>query len=46
MLLFIFDSSVIWRKCLPRTHSHSLLHAGALAVLIILVAFSATGGVL
>jgi uncharacterized protein YkwD len=46
MLLFLFDSSVLWRKGLQRTHSHSLLHAGALGVLMLLVVYSAAGGVL
>jgi uncharacterized protein YkwD len=46
MLLFLFDSSVLFHKGIQRQHSHSLLHAGALGVLMLLVMYSATGGVL
>lgn len=46
MLLFLFDSSVLFRKGIHHQHSHSLLHAGALGVLMLLVIFSAGGGVL
>lgn len=46
MLLFIFDSSVLFHKGVKRQHSHSLLHAGAFGVLMLLVMYSAIGGVL
>ncbi len=46
MLLFIFDSSVLFHKGIKHAHSHSLLHAGALGVLMLLVMYSASGGVL
>lgn len=46
MLLFLFDSSVLFHKGVHRQHSHSLLHAGALGVLMLLVMYSASGGVL
>ena len=46
MLLFLFDSSVLFHKGIERKHSHSLLHAGALGVLMLLVMYSAGGGVL
>jgi uncharacterized protein YkwD len=46
MLMFIFDSTVLYRKGATRDHSHSFLHAGMLAVLIVLVMYSTIGGVL
>lgn len=46
MLLFLFDSSVLFHKGINHQHSHSLLHAGALGVLMLLVMYSAVGGVI
>lgn len=46
LAVFIFDSVVIFRKGIVRHNSHSLLHAVVLAILIIAVIRSATGGVL
>jgi uncharacterized protein YkwD len=46
MLLFVFDSAVLLKKGLPRLHSHSMLHAGALAVLLVLVLYSTMGSVI
>ena len=46
MLLFIFDFAVLHRKMVDRPHSHSLLHAGMMAVAIVVVLYSTAGGVL
>lgn len=46
MLLFIFDFAVVHKKAIARNHSHSLLHAGMMAVAIVVVLYSAVGGVL
>lgn len=46
MLLFVFDFAVVHRKSIIRPHSHSLLHAGMMAVAIIVVLYSTVGGVL
>ncbi len=44
--LFVFDSIIVFRKGIIRHNSHSLLHAIVLAILIIAVIRSATGGIL
>ena len=46
LALFIFDSAVIFRKGVIRHNSHSTLHAIVIAILIIAVVRSATGGIL
>lgn len=46
MLLFVFDFAVIHKKAVARNHSHSLLHAGMMAVAIVVVLYSTVGGVL
>lgn len=44
--VFLFDSIVVFRRGVQRHNSHSLLHAIVLAILIIAIVRSATGGVL
>lgn len=46
MGVFVFDSVIVFRKGVVRHNSHSLLHAIVLAILIIAVIRSATGGIL
>lgn len=46
LVLFAFDSFVILRRGVHRHNSHSLLHAGVLAILIITLVRSAAGGIL
>ncbi len=46
MLLFVFDFAVVHKKSIVRPHSHSLLHAGMMAVAIVVVLYSTVGGVL
>jgi uncharacterized protein YkwD len=46
MLLFIFDFAVLHKKQIQRPHSHSLLHAGMMAVAVVVVLYSTSGGVL
>lgn len=46
MLLFIFDFAVIHKKSVARASSHSLLHAGMMAVAIVVVLYSTIGGVI
>lgn len=46
MALFVFDFAVLHRKAVVRPHSHSLLHAGMMAVAIVVVLYSTIGGVI
>lgn len=46
LAVFLFDSIVVFRKGIVRHNSHSMLHAIVLAILILAVVRSATGGVL
>lgn len=44
--IFVFDSVIIFRKGVIRHNSHSMLHAIVIAILIIAIIRSATGGIL
>lgn len=46
MVLFIFDYVVLHRLGVHRPNSHSLLHAGMMAIALIVVVYSTAGGIL